>query len=113
MSWGPAHPSASTAPMPSGGGPPALHRTSTQERWVSKASAQQRMGRAGRTGPGHCFRLYSQAEFHHFDDFTAAEIKRLPLEHLLLQIKAMRLGDIWTFPFLERPSDQVHLRPAF
>ena len=42
---------------------------SLQEYWISKASANQRKGRAGRTGPGHCFRLYSQEQFNAFQAF--------------------------------------------
>lgn len=49
--------------------------------WISKASASQRAGRAGRTGPGHCYRLYSSAVYERdFEDFTKPEILRTPLE---------------------------------
>ncbi|KAI7861395.1 P-loop containing nucleoside triphosphate hydrolase protein [Spinellus fusiger] len=46
------------------------------EFWISKASATQRAGRAGRTGPGECFRLYSENEFNHLNDFPVPEIVR-------------------------------------
>lgn len=71
------------------------------EFWVSKASATQRAGRSGRTGPGECFRLYSQNEFEHLNDFPVPEIQRAPLEPLILQIKALDLGDPRTFDYVE------------
>ncbi|KAI7886742.1 P-loop containing nucleoside triphosphate hydrolase protein [Lichtheimia hyalospora FSU 10163] len=73
------------------------------EFWISKASAKQRAGRSGRTGPGECFRLYSENEFEHFNDFAVPEIQRAPLEPLILQIKALDLGDPRTFDYIEAP----------
>ncbi|KAJ2960902.1 hypothetical protein NQZ79_g3699 [Umbelopsis isabellina] len=52
------------------------------EFWISKASAAQRTGRAGRTGPGECYRLYSENEFNHMNEFAVPEIQRAPLEHI-------------------------------
>lgn len=46
-----------------------------QEFSISRASAEQRKGRAGRTGPGVCFRMYSQDEYNLFNEFTTPEIK--------------------------------------
>ncbi|KAF7726559.1 DEAH (Asp-Glu-Ala-His) box polypeptide 34 [Apophysomyces ossiformis] len=77
------------------------------EFWISKASATQRSGRAGRTGPGECFRLYSENEYNHFNDFAVPEIQRVPLEPLLLQIKAMELEDPRTFDYVESPSPEA------
>jgi HrpA-like RNA helicase len=74
------------------------------EFWISKASAKQRTGRAGRTGPGECFRLYSEKEFNHFNDFAIPEIQRSPLEPLLLQIKSMELGNPREFDYVQPPS---------
>lgn len=71
------------------------------EFWISKASATQRAGRAGRTGPGECFRLYSEDEYRHLNDFAVPEVQRAPLEPLLLQIKAMDLGDPRLFDYVE------------
>lgn len=53
--------------------------------WVSKASAMQRAGRSGRTGPGHCYRLYSSAVYERdFPEFAEAEILRMPIEGMLI-----------------------------
>ncbi|PHZ12771.1 P-loop containing nucleoside triphosphate hydrolase protein [Rhizopus microsporus ATCC 52813] len=83
---------------------PASKMSRLSEFWISKASAKQRAGRAGRTGPGECFRLYSENEYNHFHDFAIPEIQRAPLEPLLLQIKCMDLGDPRHFDYLEAPS---------
>ena len=57
--------------------------------WTSKASANQRAGRAGRTEPGHCYRLYSSAVFQNeFEQFSPPEVTRRPSDDLLLQMKA-------------------------
>lgn len=71
--------------------------------WISKASAIQRAGRAGRTGPGHCFRLYSSAAFNNiFDDCSPSEISKVPLDGLVLLLKSMDI-ELATFPFPTRP----------
>jgi HrpA-like RNA helicase len=75
-----------------------------QEFWISRASAEQRKGRAGRTGPGVCYRLYSQDDYNLFNEFTTPEIKRVPLNTLLLQMISMGLKNVRLFPFIEAPS---------
>lgn len=77
-----------------------------QEFWISRASAEQRKGRAGRTGPGVCFRMYTQSDYNEFKEFTTPEIKRVPLNSLLLQMIAMGLKDVRKFPFIEPPEQQ-------
>ncbi|KAK5688194.1 putative ATP-dependent RNA helicase DHR1 [Elasticomyces elasticus] len=80
--------------------------------WISKASASQRTGRAGRTGPGHCYRLYSSAVYErYFADHTVPEILRTPLEGTVLQLKAMDIENVVNFPFPTRP-DAVQLAHA-
>ncbi|KAJ3128296.1 DEAH (Asp-Glu-Ala-His) box polypeptide 34 [Physocladia obscura] len=74
------------------------------EFWISQSSAKQRTGRAGRTGPGECFRFYTQREFDNLNEFPVPEILRTPLEPLLLQTMAYGLGDPREFDFIERPS---------
>ncbi len=71
---------------------------------VSQASANQRMGRCGRVGPGICVRLYSETDFQGRPLFTDAEILRTNLASVILQLLALRLGDIDSFPFLDKPD---------
>lgn len=79
--------------------------------WISKASANQRSGRAGRTGPGHCYRLYSSAVFERdFDEYAAPEISRTPLEGVVLQLKSMG-APVVNFPFPTSP-DRESLQKA-
>ncbi|CAI4228026.1 unnamed protein product [Auanema sp. JU1783] len=78
------------------------------EFWVSKASANQRKGRAGRTGPGICYRLYSSEQFEKMDDFTTPEIHRVSLEEMALRMISLNLGlDPRTFPYIEHPQDEA------
>ncbi|KAM9514303.1 putative ATP-dependent RNA helicase DHX34 [Guaruba guarouba] len=74
-----------------------------QEFWISQASAEQRKGRAGRTGPGVCYRLYAKSDYDAFSPYPVPEIRRVALDALVLQLKSMGLGDPRTFPFLEPP----------
>ncbi|CDO91800.1 unnamed protein product [Kluyveromyces dobzhanskii CBS 2104] len=76
--------------------------------WISKASAGQRSGRAGRTGPGHCYRLYSSAVFERdFEQFSKPEILRMPVESIVLQMKSMAVHNIVSFPFPTQPERQA------
>lgn len=61
--------------------------------WVSQASATQRSGRAGRVCAGVCYRLYSKDVHAQLRSHTIPEIKRAPLEDLILQIQLLELGD--------------------
>lgn len=61
-------------------------------------------GRAGREGPGKCFRLYPESEFEKLEDSTKPEIKRCNLSNVILQLKALGVDDIIGFDFLEKPS---------
>eukprot|EP01035_Chromulina_nebulosa_P019781 gene19781-25721_t len=80
--------------------------------WISKASSEQRKGRAGRTGPGHCYRLYSSAFYdQHMTLFKPAEILSTPLEDLILQMRTMGITDLESFPFPTNPS-KVALKKA-
>ncbi|KAH3756193.1 DEAH box polypeptide 37 [Pelomyxa schiedti] len=73
--------------------------------WISKASADQRAGRAGRTSAGHCYRLYSSAVFTDtFEQHTPPEILRIPIENVVLQMKAMNLDNVTAFPFPTPPQ---------
>lgn len=74
---------------------------------ISQDSAKQRSGRAGRTGPGICYRLYSEEDFSNFEAFTPAEIHLVPLDSLVLHMISLGLTDIENFPFLEKPSNKA------
>lgn len=74
-----------------------------QEFWISRASAEQRKGRAGRTGPGVCYRLYAESDYDAFAAYPVPEIQRVALDALVLQMKSMGLGNPRIFPFIEQP----------
>ena len=81
---------------------------------ISRASAAQRMGRCGRTGPGRCIRLYSREEHDQWPEFTEPEVRRTNLAAVILRMKALSLGDIERFPFIDPPDrrfvrDGLHL----
>lgn len=95
----------------SGRGKIMLHDASSRssalrEGWISQASADQRKGRSGRTGPGVCFRLFAQAEFKAMPLATPPEIMRADLEGLVLQLKLLagEGTDPRTFPWLDPPA---------
>ncbi|KDO26216.1 hypothetical protein SPRG_08578 [Saprolegnia parasitica CBS 223.65] len=70
----------------------------------SQASARQRAGRAGRTGPGKCYRLYTEAAYKNEMLPTAIpEIQRTNLGTIVLQLKAMGINDLMGFAFLDPP----------
>jgi ATP-dependent helicase HrpA len=71
---------------------------------VSKSSADQRKGRAGRVQDGICIRLYSEEDFEGRSPHTQPEIQRANLAEVILRMKAFHLGAIETFPFLNPPT---------
>ncbi|KAK2846662.1 hypothetical protein Q5P01_009661 [Channa striata] len=74
-----------------------------QEFWISQASSEQRKGRAGRTGPGVCYRLYAESDYNAFAPYPVPEIHRVALDSLILQMKSMCLGDPLSFVFIDPP----------
>ena len=79
---------------------------------VSQASADQRKGRCGRMSAGVCIRLYSEESYNHRPQFTDPEIWRTNLASVILQMKALRLGRIEDFPFLD-PPDYRQIRDGY
>ncbi|KAJ6635942.1 putative ATP-dependent RNA helicase kurz [Pseudolycoriella hygida] len=80
--------------------------------FTSKAGANQRAGRAGRTAPGYCYRLYSSAVYENeFDDITVPDIQKKPVDDLMLQMKCMGIDKVINFPF-PSPPDLVQLQTA-
>lgn len=72
--------------------------------WTSQAGADQRAGRAGRTGPGHCYRLYSPAVFgEQFAPFDEPASRTLPVASVLLQLLDMGIRQPALFPFPSAP----------
>ncbi len=74
---------------------------------VSQASADQRKGRCGRVRDGVCVRLYDEQSFLARAAFTDPEIKRTGLAGVILRMKALGLGDVEDFPFLDPPSSKA------
>ena len=71
---------------------------------ISHASADQRTGRAGRTAPGHCLRLWTTQEHQGRARHEVPEIRRIDLAEILLMLKAHGMDDARTFPWLETPD---------
>ncbi|NHK98329.1 ATP-dependent RNA helicase HrpA [Rubrivivax benzoatilyticus] len=74
---------------------------------VSQAAANQRAGRCGRVANGVCIRLYDEADFNQRPRFTDPEILRSSLAGVILRMKALRLGTVEDFPFLEPPPKKA------
>lgn len=68
---------------------PYSNVSTLQTSWVSRASARQREGRAGRCQPGTCYHLYSRLRAASLPEFQTPEIKRMPIEELCLQVKLL------------------------
>ncbi|CAN1351274.1 Pre-mRNA-splicing factor ATP-dependent RNA helicase DEAH1 [Linum perenne] len=78
---------------------------------ISKASANQRAGRSGRTGPGKCFRLYTAYNFHHdLDENTIPEIQRTNLASVVLSLKSLGIHDLLNFDFMDPPPSEALLK---
>ncbi|ELU13729.1 hypothetical protein CAPTEDRAFT_150705 [Capitella teleta] len=78
---------------------------------VSKASAQQRAGRAGRTRPGKCFRLYTEKAYkNEMQDNTYPEILRSNLGSVVLQLKKLGIDDLVHFDFMDPPAPETLMR---
>lgn len=85
---------------------PRTFTSSLQQGKISRASAQQRKGRAGRTQPGVCYRLYSEEDFNSRDLFTLEEIYRTDLSEVVLRMSEIGIRDFESFDFLSPPGKQ-------
>ncbi|KAL9642800.1 hypothetical protein ABK040_009875 [Willaertia magna] len=75
---------------------------------ISQASANQRAGRAGRTGPGKCYRLYTEDAYkNEMLPSTVPEIQRTNLANVVLTLKAMGINDLLNFDFMDPPPPQT------
>lgn len=78
---------------------------------ISKASAQQRAGRAGRTRPGKCFRLYTERSFHKdLQEQTYPEILRSDLSSVVLTLLKLGISDLVHFDFMDPPAPETLMR---
>ncbi|KAF2708980.1 ATP dependent RNA helicase-like protein [Pleomassaria siparia CBS 279.74] len=77
---------------------------------VSKASATQRKGRAGRTRAGKCFRLYTEAAFNTMEEATFPEIQRSNLAPVILQLMNLGIQNIIRFDYLSNPPSNLVIR---
>ncbi|XP_034952002.1 pre-mRNA-splicing factor ATP-dependent RNA helicase DHX15 isoform X2 [Chelonus insularis] len=78
---------------------------------ISKASAQQRAGRAGRTRPGKCFRLYTEKAYkNEMQENTYPEILRSNLGSVVLQLKKLGIDDLVHFDFMDPPAPETLMR---
>lgn len=77
---------------------------------ISKASATQRTGRAGRTRPGKCYRLYTEESYHRLRETSVPEVQRSNLAPVILQLKALGIDNIVRFDFLSNPPAELASR---
>lgn len=78
---------------------------------ISKASAKQRAGRAGRTRPGKCYRLYTEKAFdRELKESTYPEILRSNLSSVVLTLKKLKIEDIVHFDYMDPPAPETLMR---
>ncbi|KAI9017228.1 P-loop containing nucleoside triphosphate hydrolase protein [Gaertneriomyces semiglobifer] len=77
---------------------------------ISKASARQRMGRAGREAPGFCYRLYPEEAFNSLPEDIEPEILRCSLSSVTLMLKASGVDDVINFDYMDKPDRQSIVR---
>lgn len=78
---------------------------------ISKASAQQRMGRAGRTRPGKCFRLYTEKDFvNELVESSYPEILRSNLANTVLELKKLGVDNLVKFDYMDAPAPETIMR---
>eukprot|EP01127_Copromyxa_protea_P017583 TRINITY_DN5380_c0_g1_i1.p1 TRINITY_DN5380_c0_g1~~TRINITY_DN5380_c0_g1_i1.p1 ORF type:complete len:1028 (-),score=194.31 TRINITY_DN5380_c0_g1_i1:35-3118(-) len=78
---------------------------------VSQASSQQRAGRAGRTAPGKCYRLFTKWAFYHeLEENTIPEIQRTNLGSVVLMLKSLGIDDLLHFDFMDPPPAETLIR---
>lgn len=77
---------------------------------ISKNSAIQRSGRAGRESKGKCFRLYDEEEFEKMEDFNPPEILRVNLRNVILDLLAIGIEDVSNFDYLDKPEKECYIK---
>lgn len=74
---------------------------------ISKASAKQRAGRAGRENSGNCYRLYTYDTYKNLEETSRPEIQRCQMDSIILLLRASGVSDIFAFDFIDKPSRGV------
>lgn len=93
---------------------PKMGMDSLQVTPISQANANQRRGRAGRTGPGMCWRLYTESAFvSEMLQMTIPEIQRTNLANVVLLLKSMGIKDLLAFGFMDPPPQDTILNSLF
>ena len=85
---------------------PRTYTSSLLETEISKASCNQRKGRAGRTQEGNCYRLYTRSDFETRQLFTKEEIYRTDLSEVVLRMAELGIKDFESFDFISSPGKQ-------
>ena len=85
---------------------PRIRTNSLPVQGISRSSADQRKGRCGRIDKGICIRLYGEEEYNNRPQFTSPEIMRSNLAGVILKMLSLQLGDIKSFPFIDRPPQR-------
>ncbi|MDC7219370.1 MAG: ATP-dependent RNA helicase [Spirochaetales bacterium] len=85
---------------------PRTFTSSLVENPVSRASCNQRKGRAGRTQPGSCYRLYSPGDFDARNEYTLEEIYRTDLAEVVLRMAELGIEDFFKFDFISSPGEK-------
>ena len=83
---------------------PQKNMNSLEIRPISKSSADQRKGRAGRTCPGECYRLFSEEDYADMRDNSVPEIMRITLAFAVIKLYEFGIADIHSFEFVESPD---------
>ena len=74
---------------------------------VSKSSAKQRLGRAGRVANGFCYRLFTEESYNALEEETLPEMQRSNLSNIILMMKASGIEDVLKFDYIDRPSNNL------
>jgi ATP-dependent RNA helicase DHR2 len=85
---------------------PRLGMESLLAKPIAKSSAIQRAGRAGREGPGKCFRLYTKETYETLQTTSLPEILRTDILSAILTMKARGIDDVWSFPLMDPPEHE-------
>ena len=85
---------------------PATYTSSLVQKSISRASANQRKGRAGRTKAGDCYRLYTKDDFTYRDKYSKEEIYRTDLSEVVLRMAELEIKDFSSFDFISSPGKE-------